>query len=570
MKRIALVLVTALLAWWNPSSFAETQTGQSEPATSGQANPVLAKTYRVTGHVFDNLTGKPLSGATVSLEPKITPGTMVCTLCAVPVVQPRERVTTTDADGQFAFDDVLPGRISVQAAKDGYVLALHHRIGMETWAETQLTSDWSVDLYLARAASISGVARDHTGALLGKDASHGDIELFYVEDWGGRPKTSYVAVTPTFDADGTYRFDKLEPGRYFLIVNPGWDEEEPGGTENNRPVGEVPLRYPEPTSRQPAPLFTLGTGEHKTVDLQIPEQTLYHVSFTANPTTGFQLKSASGGNFRVQSNQREKGSYYVWLPDGRYWLTNMIPGESDQPVFFTVAGADVSGLHLDGAAWDAKGVPVTVQVSIEGSPDLHCLPSHPSDCDLANLELTDVEPGGTAGGGRDIRLTASTKPMETTLQSGRYAAVVMARKNLYAQSIRCGAFDLSQGLLPIHEGQAPAPIQVELAPGARIEGRVERDRKPVAAWVYALPTDRATRKSFRFFGSAETRNDGTFEIDGLAPGSWIVFASDIGNLQVDVHDRSDTAYWRRHGTRVHAEIGHTVHLVVKEKLKREP
>jgi hypothetical protein len=79
---------------------------------------------------------------------------------------------------------VPSGDIFESAAKDSYVRALHHRIGVETWGETQLTGNWSVDLYLVRAASISGIARDHTGALLGKDASNGDIEPFYIQTWG--------------------------------------------------------------------------------------------------------------------------------------------------------------------------------------------------------------------------------------------------------------------------------------------------------------------------------------------------------------------------------------------------
>jgi hypothetical protein len=173
------------------------------------------------------------------------------------------------------------------------------------------------------------------------------------------------------------------------------DKEEPGGTEHNRPVGEVPLRYPKPNSRNPAPFFTLREGEQKTLDLQIPEKTLHHVSFTSGPTPDFQMKSPSGGVFRVRQNQREKAAFYTWLPDGRYWLTTMSLGDSDRPVLFKVAGADVSGLHIEGVVRDTTRVPVTVQVSIVGSPDLQCLRSHAGQCDLANLELTDLEPGGT-------------------------------------------------------------------------------------------------------------------------------------------------------------------------------
>ncbi|HEX3985606.1 MAG TPA: carboxypeptidase-like regulatory domain-containing protein [Acidobacteriaceae bacterium] len=572
MKPIALVLVSALLALWSPIGSAQAGSGALWPWLTRPTYPAGGKTYRVTGRVLDNRTGKPMGGATVCLERQnIYSGGG---LCQIPPPG-FDRGTTTDADGHFVLDGVPSGRIFVSAAMPGYVLALRHRIGIETWAETDLTSDWSVDLYLARPASVSGIARDHTGALIGKDRRNGDIELFYVEDDGGWPRSAPFAVTPTFDADGTYHFDKLYAGRYFLVVDPR-NQEEPGGTKHNRPVGEVPLRYPQPTWRHPAPLFTLQEGERKQVDLQIAEKTLHHVAYTDRSTFGYQLRDRSGVAFGVQQSPREKDARYAWLPDGYYSLSTMTPGAGNEPVFFRVAGADVSGLHLEGdpdekiqagVALNEKGVPVTVQVSIDGSPDLHCLHSHPGDCDLADLQLIDVEPDGMIGGGADLHLTASTKTLATTLQPDRYTAFVISRQNFYVKSLRSGAINLSRGLLPIHRGQTPAPIRVELAPGASIEGRVERNRKPVVAWVYALPADRAARASFRFFDPVETRADGTFAMDGLAPASWILFASEIGNLQVDIRDPADTAYWRRHGKRVHTETSRTAHLVVKEALR---
>lgn len=520
------------------------------------------KTYRVTGRVLDDWTGEPIRGATVCLQQ----GTIDHSLCQVRPPEPKP-VTTTDADGRFAFDDVPSGKIFVSAARDGYVLALHHRVGVETWSETRLTSNWNVVLYLVPPASISGIARDHTGAVIGKDAANGKIELFAINYWGGLPATPNTAAEPTFKPDGTYHFDNLEPGRYFLAVNPGWSKEEPEGTRHNRPIGEVSLRYPGPTSRNHAPFFTLSEGEQKKLDLQIPEKTLHHVSLTGGSAAGFELRSLNGFRFGVQQQPRDKDAYYAWLPDGRYWLMSQSPGDGDRAVFFKVAGADVSGLHLENSAWDATRLPVTVQVSIAGSSVLQCGPIDASQCDVAYLELLAPDPAGTVGGGVDLELTASPKPVATTLLPGHYGAVVMARKNLYVRSIRSGAFDFAQGPLPVHKGQAPAPIQIELAPAAKIQGVVERDRKPVAAYVYALASGKTARANYRLFVPVESKDDGTFEMEGLAPGSWIVFASDTGNLQLDVRNPADTAYWGRHGTHLHARTGHTAHVVVKEMLK---
>jgi len=204
-----------------------------------------------------------------------------------------------------------------------------------------------------------------------------------------------------------------------------------------------------------------------------------------------------------------------------------------------------------------------VQMNIDGTPDLQCGSFEARYCYLATLYLVLIDLGPSIEVAGDIQLTASTEPIATTLLPGTYEAVVAVERNLYVKSIRTGAFDLAKGSLVIHQGQPPAPIEVELAPAAGVDGVVRRKGKRVASYVYALAEEDTAGGNFRLFAPVESKPDGTFELAGLAPGSWTIFASDA-DLGLDVRDPSDTAYWRSHGTKVQLRAGSKAHIVVHE------
>ncbi len=108
-------LLTASLAQ-EPSNLQE-----SAPTDSPETTDTV---YRVAGRVIDDLTGNPLSGATV----RLAVGGMVifssCADCDSPPPPPPEpeppRECITGKDGSFAFDNVPATGGSVAASKPGY------------------------------------------------------------------------------------------------------------------------------------------------------------------------------------------------------------------------------------------------------------------------------------------------------------------------------------------------------------------------------------------------------------------------------------------------------------------
>jgi hypothetical protein len=255
MAQLVLMLVIGMLTTWSQPGAAQVATG-ARPRTSStakqcQSDGVTGNVYRVTGPVVDDVTGKPLSGAKVTLTTVEVRSS--CVGCGVEPAQPHPeppRVILTGSDGRFDFEGVPGKLIHMAASRQGYADVLRPPMGTAPPSVVSLKRDRNFVLRLA-AASISGIARDHNGALLGKN---GDIALYIVTYWEGWPQTQY-AGWPKREADGTYRFDGLVPGRYFIVVSPPWNRPEPERIEGNRVRGEVPVRCPAPTPAESVALL---------------------------------------------------------------------------------------------------------------------------------------------------------------------------------------------------------------------------------------------------------------------------------------------------------------------------
>src|ERR1022692_129533 len=167
-----------------------------ESAPADTPEPVETP-FHVSGRVIDNLTGKPLSGATVQLA---VGGMVILSSCAncdasggMSPEPEAPREITTNADGRFAFDNVLPPGGSISASKQGYVPAWQIRRkasgkpgGSAIHKETE-----DIVLRLAPTSSISGVFRDHRGSPISEGAG---VTLWTLANWAGWPRLEYGGV----------------------------------------------------------------------------------------------------------------------------------------------------------------------------------------------------------------------------------------------------------------------------------------------------------------------------------------------------------------------------------------
>jgi hypothetical protein len=83
----------------------------------------------------------------------------------------------------------------------------------------------------------------------------------------------------------------------------------------------------------------------------------------------------------------------------------------------------------------------------------------------------------------------------------------------------------------IPSGIAPDPIRIVLDKAATVEGTTRRGGKRARAWIYAIPE----QPDARLFQPIPSEPDGTFHIQGLAPVSYLFFATDV-EISLDIHD----------------------------------
>jgi hypothetical protein len=209
-----------------------------------------------------------------------------------------------------------------------------------------------------------------------------------------------------------------------------------------------------------------------------------------------------------------------------------------------------------------------VQVSTFPLAESFC-PSKIPFCFPASVQFVYLSSDGCgeASGGYAWKNSGSSQdhaesPSSVLLVPGKYAVVIETAENIYAKSIRSGSTDLADAPLVLSYGESLAPVQVVLAKGATIDGIVKSNGKPAQAWVYAVAEDIETKIDFREFNSVTSDENGTFHITGLAPGSYLFFASnyELGNF--NVHDPGDVAFWRSHGKVADVRVDKPAKLVL--------
>lgn len=534
--------------------------GQSAPRSEA-IPPIDHGTPRhVSGHVIDDLTGKPLSGAKVVLTIFLFHSSCAnCPFSSTPPAQPpppRELVTAED--GSFIFDDVPPRMINVAASKDGYLTSWPlRRRAKDTLGNYQTASSIdSIVISLAPEATISGVLRHHDGSPV---TLQPQIALEIVQAWAGFPRVE-AGGYPKYSSDGSYRFGDLYPGCYSLFANP-FREKEPVRTADEHVYGEVPIRYPVSSNSNPNPCFPLREGEHRIIDLTLPEKELHRVTATSAPVTGLPANIEDESGYYDFHELYSENKSEAWLPDGQYWLDNGRVGEISGPIPFTVKGADRLNLHFTIQPQYSTWMKVPIEVS--APPQQSAAEArNTTPCGFVNVSLVRFDRFGYVEVGDNPMFAlgekcGEQKPVALSMAPGMYTlAIDTTWLNYYVKSIQSGSFDLSDGPLQVRPGEAPGPLKIELAEAGRIKGSLQFEGKPAPAWVYTLPLDTAGKTDFRLFQPTFANDDGTFEIGGLAPGSYFVFASDV-ELNRSKAYFTTSAFWHAHSKKIDVVTGKT-------------
>ena len=499
---------------------------QAAPQAQGgaaKAGKEKEETCRISGMVVKLADGTPLKGATVFLRND----------------EDREHniATKTTADGRFALKNVPPARYKLGVSRNGYVSAEYGQQkpsdpgAMLTLSAGQVRNE--LMFRLIPSAVIAGRVFNEDGEPEPNVSVTASRQTYHE----GKRTVSSFAEAQTDDL-GAYRLYGLPPGRYFVSAIPQrWgqiagdkefsDNTSAAGSEQ----GYTKTYYPGTPDPVRAAAISVKEGEEiPGTDIALKEVAVRRV----RGKVVNQAASKTSRDMHVQLIPRTNGQDWgmggdarVKKEDGSFEITNVVPGPytviahwfdpNELRMHMTSQKVDVGENDLDGLLLTigAGGV-VQGRVVWDGKPSLE------REDITVRVEAVDGGFSWNQGARVDEKREFTLK----NLGEGDLRLIVGgASKDCYVKQITFGQTLAKDDVISVSKGSNPA-LEITLSSrGARVQGAVtDKDGLPAAGvWVVAVPEENR-RSLARLFTPQTTDQYGKYDLHGLAPGSYRMFA----------------------------------------------
>ncbi len=446
---------------------------------------------------------------------------------------------STDADGHFHIENVVPGRYRIFIERTGFVGVNGHGLKSDTNVFT-VQAGQSVEDLLFRmlpTAVISGRITDEDGDPMPS------VRVVAQKKKPGKSTRESVGTEATNDL-GEYRLAGLFPGQYWIVAMPPVDFRDYEKQEKSL-AGEGPpdtryinTYYPGTYDAMLASPVTLKAGDEMPVNFTLVPARTYRVrgiitGVTAGQKPSVELVSKAGDSIRAS----EVG------PDGQFEVRGVAPGSyavrASTPIesqSFT-ARQDVSVV-----AADVDGVKLTPLPSFTLSGHLRIEGGAAADLTQYSANLRQAELPDDPGFVMSQEFFGTNAPVDRlgnfewkNVTSGNYIVQVYGGngQGFFLKSARLGERNIETGFT----ASGPATLDLLVSTkGGTVEGAVvdaavekavdkEGDKvHPVAnATVVAVPEEKYRKLPDRF-EIESTDQHGRFTIRGIAPGSYALYA----------------------------------------------
>lgn len=472
------------------------------------------------GQVLDTATGGALRKAAVVLRPidspRAGPGSSGYS-------------TSTDDSGNFAMQDIPPGRYRLTASRTGYLNGEYGSRGPGRQGETI-----SVD----RAQKLTGLTVKLTpqGVITGRITDRdGDpvagvlVALFRYRYQQGRKQLQLANGGNTNDL-GEYRIAAVPPGKYYLSATfPGDPVLRQTLDRSAAPTSEdfAPTYYPGTLDASTASELTMLAGGQLTADLTLEKVRTARISGRVlktvdDPRDQWEVQLEARGSV-VGSSRAPVGA------DGKFELRKVPPGSyylvalettadrlnSSIRLPVEVGGSDLDDLTLAiGPDTELHG-----RVRIDGDSTLRLTKI---GLVLQPLHNNNIAPPPNVYAAEDG--TFHLKPIVPEIYD---LSVVGLPDGFYVKSIKSGDTDVQANGLDLTNGP-PGDLDVVVSPNAgQVVGLVQdpKTMQPVSgATVVLIPQDQERRNQQRDYRIATTDQSGGFNLTSVVPGEYQVYA----------------------------------------------
>jgi hypothetical protein len=480
-------------------------------------------TVTIHGKILQSTTNQPIRKVSIHIYSNTEPS-------------PQNFLATSDADGAFTLENVLPGLYAVLLQRPGFVPSA---VGRASYIIVQSDSSTPLILYMQPAAVIVGKILDPEGdPLRGVSVTATSLNR----------RADSLAGTDFTNDLGEFRIAGLRPGSYIIAATPPPSSNEtpiPNQPEpkpqNDHSINGTTY-YPGTLTNQDATPLELHSGDETRITFSILTTHAYHISgsVTGIPAgsaiTQIMLESPAGTTIPPSE-----------LQNGKFQFPDVVPG-TYTPLLITATFADGQP-HMQ---MSHLGQPI--QVINSDIEDLHLQPEPGGQLrgrfhldtnqkfDFTQLQVTLISADSSAGSfGRGFPVEGgdfsgisgvSTVGADGTfilknVAGGTYYLAITAKSNnlrdYFTKSITLDGRDVSDFGIPIH---SDTRIDVVLsANGASVFGTVvDAQGQPVPdATVIDVPAEPHQSRPDLYQRTATDAN-GHFALRGLNPGKYVVFA----------------------------------------------
>jgi len=486
----------------------------------GHASP-SGDTFRIAGVVVRGDDGKPLSHVRVTILQNEHPE--------------RRAALVTAEDGRFLFTDVPAAKYTLAAALHGQQATFEQDGPYSTGIVAGPSSD-----------SEHIVFRFPTFGRLALKVSDEEDEpvqnvsafLFHRTVLSGW-RTAKPDAPVFTDSEGTVAFPPLEEGSYYVLATGRpwyaaneWNIHGVTAGENVLDVAYPATFYPASSDAQGAAPIVLRAGEKRQIQMTLRATPAARIALASSPDNSGATQISGVSIVGPGGARVSLPTYMASMVDGETWLTGLAPGH-----YILAASHDSFPPGFAGS--------VVAATQPLGSLAITAGPGE-TKVQLTNMVRTTVSGRISFAAGvqpvkaltlwlgqpRQGEYRASTLAADGTFRfvldssgPGEYDLRLPATENLYPEAITVQGGAYRSGLIDIRDN-ASVWISMKLAAGlTHLDGVALRDGKPLAgAMILAVPQGGPSA----FFPRDQSDSDGTFTLQGVAPGRYLLLAIDHG------------------------------------------
>jgi protocatechuate 3,4-dioxygenase beta subunit len=521
LARFVLLLAPMLLVAQQPAAVSS-QTQQPQPPNSQPAPPARPEDLcSAEGRVVNAISGEPVKKAQINVN----------------ILGGRSNAAgfgaVTDASGRFVIETLDPGRYNLSAERNGFVQQQYGARGPDRPGSPLLLNPGQHARDLVFRLLPQGVISGHILDEDGEPVQYAQIRVMRYGFVRGQRQMFSPGYGSTDDL-GEYRVFGLAPGKYYLSAtyrsrNTMMDVQDrnPRGAADE---GYAPTYFPGTNDPAGASVIDVSPGAvltgvdvtlHKTRTLRVRGRVInalgealppfVQIRFVPRNAALAGLNSASmaraqnrGGTFEVRD--LTPGAYFLiarWQQEGKFRVVK-------QPVDLGNSNVDDLSVLLS-APLEVKG-----QVHVDGTGDVN----------LANVSV-GLDPQGPMPMGRAYaRLKDDGSFSLDNVNADTYSVTVRGLPpTFYVKSIRMGDVDGLDTALDLTRGAAGV-LDIVISPmGGQVEGTVADPKGQMSSGATVVLVPNAPRREqSALFKTASTDTSGHFNIQGIAPGDYQLFA----------------------------------------------